>query len=235
MKRLELEVLKREITGKKVRFLRRGGLIPCNIYGHGIESQPVQVEVRKLGHILARAGGTDLISIKTSDSASPSMVLIRGVQRNLLTGEPTHVDFYQVNMAEKLKAEVPLVFIGEAPALKLKNVSLLHAMNTLQIEALPDDLPHNIEVDVSSLALPEQSLHVKDIKVSDKITILADPDQMLIKVAEVRKAVEEAPAEAVAAGVEAVEGEQKEGKEGEAAEKSEKAEKAEKPGKPEKK
>jgi len=235
MKRLELEVLKREITGKKVRFLRRGGLIPCNIYGHGIESQPVQVEVRKLGHILARAGGTDLISIKTSDSASPSMVLIRGVQRNLLTGEPTHVDFYQVNMAEKLKAEVPLVFIGEAPALKLKNVSLLHAMNTLQIEALPDDLPHNIEVDVSSLALPEQSLHVKDIKVSDKITILADPDQMLIKVAEVRKAVEEAPAEAVAAGVEAVEGEQKEGKEGEASEKSEKAEKAEKPGKPEKK
>jgi len=229
MKRLELEVLKREITGKKVRFLRRGGLIPCNIYGHGIESQPVQVEVRKLGHILARAGGTDLISIKTSDSASPSMVLIRGVQRNLLTGEPTHVDFYQVNMAEKLKAEVPLVFTGEAPALKLKNVSLLHAMNTLQIEALPDDLPHNIEVDVSSLALPEQSLHVKDIKVSDKITILADPDQMLIKVAEVRKAVEEAPAEVAAEGAEAVEGEQKEG------EAPETPEKAEKPGRPEKK
>ena len=229
MKRLELEVLKREITGKKVRFLRRGGLIPCNIYGHGIESKPVQVEVRKLSQILARAGGTDLISVKTSDSASPSMVLIRDVQRNLMTGEPTHVDFYQVNMAEKLKAEVPLVFTGEAPALKLKNVSLLHAMNTLQIEALPDDLPHNIEVDISSLALPEQSLHVKDIKVSDKITILADPEQMLIKVAEVRKAVEEAPAEAAAAGAEAVEGEQKEG------EAEEKAEKAEKPGKPEKK
>ena len=234
MKRLELEVLKREITGKKVRFLRRGGLIPCNIYGHGIESQPVQVEVRKLGHILARAGGTDLISIKTSDSASPSMVIIRGVQRNLMTGEPTHVDFYQVNMAEKLKAEVPLLFTGEAPALKLKNVSLLHAMNTLQIEALPDDLPHNIEVDISSLALPEQSLHVKDIKVSDKITILADPDQMLIKVAEVRKAVEEVPAEAVA-GVEAVEGEPKEGETAEKSEKAEKAEKAEKPGRPEKK
>ena len=229
MKRLELEVLKREITGKKVRFLRRGGLIPCNIYGHGIESKSVQVEVRKLGHILARAGGTDPISIKTSDSTSPSMVLIRGVQRNLMTGEPTHVDFYQVNMAEKLKAEVPLVFTGDAPALKLKNVSLLHAMNTLQIEALPDDLPHNIEVDISSLALPEQSLHVKDIKVSDKITILADPEQMLIKVSEVRKAVEEAPAEAAAAGAEAVEGELKEG------ESAEKAEKAEKPAKPEKK
>jgi large subunit ribosomal protein L25 len=226
MKRLELEVLQREIKGKKVRFLRRGGLVPCNIYGHGLESQPVQVDVRKLGHVLARAGGTDLISIKMGDTASPGMVIIREVQRNPMTGEPIHVAFYQVNMSEKLKAEVPLVFIGDAPALKLKNVSLLHAMNTLQIEALPDDLPHKIEVDISSLALPEQSLHVKDLKVSAKITILADPDQMLIKVAEVRKAVEETPAEAVAEVEEAVEGEKKEG---------EVAEKAEKPEKPEKK
>jgi large subunit ribosomal protein L25 len=204
MKRLELEVLKREVKGKKVRFLRRGGLVPCNIYGHGIESQPVQVEARKLGQIIARAGGTDLIALKIGGTDTPGMVLIRDVQRNPMTGEPIHVDFYQVNMAEKLKADVPLVFIGTAPALKLKNVSLLHAMTALQIEALPDDLPHNIEVDISSLALPEQSIHVKDLKVSSKITILADPDQMLIKVAEVRKAVEEAPAAAAAEGEEEV-------------------------------
>ena len=194
MKRLELEVLKREVKGKKVRFLRRGGLIPCNIYGRGIESQPVQVEARKLGQIIARAGGTDLIALKMGDTDTPGMVIIRDVQRNPMTGEPIHVDFYQVNMSEKLKADVPLVFIGAAPALKLKNVSLLHAMTALQIEALPDDLPHSIEVDISGLELPEQSIHVKDLKVSSKITILADPDQMLIKVAEVRKAVEEVPA-----------------------------------------
>jgi large subunit ribosomal protein L25 len=126
-----------------------------------------------------------------ADAASHANVIIRDVQRNPMTGEPVHVDFYQVRMTEKLKAEVPLVFVGEAPASKLKNVSLLHAMNTLQIEALPDDLPHNIEVDISSLAVPEQALHVKDIKVSDKITILTDADQMIIKVSEVRKVVEE--------------------------------------------
>jgi large subunit ribosomal protein L25 len=203
MKRLELEVLKREVKGKKVRFLRRGGLVPCNIYGHGIESQPVQVEARKLGQIIARAGGTDLIALKIRGTDTPGMVLIRDVQRNPMTGEPIHADFYQVNMSEKLKADVPLVFTGAAPALKLKNVSLLHAMTALQVEALPDDLPHNIEVDISGLALPEQSIHVKDLKVSSKITILADPDQMLIKVAEVRKAVEEVPAaEAPAEGEE---------------------------------
>lgn len=209
MRRLELEVSKRTVTGKKVRFLRRGGLIPCNIYGRGFESLPVQVDVRKLGHLLARAGGTDLISIKMTDSASPANVLIRDIQRNPMTGEPLHVDFYQVNMNEKLKAEVPLVFIGEAPASKLKNVSLLHAMNTLQIEALPDDLPHNIEVDISSLAVPEQSLHVKDIKVGDKVTILTDPEQMIIKVSEVRKAVEEA-APVAAEGEEAAAAEKEE-------------------------
>ena len=211
MKRLELEVLKREVNGKKVRFLRRGGLIPCNIYGHGIESQPVQVEARKLSQIISRAGGTDLIALKMGGADASGMVLIRDVQRNPMTGEPIHVDFYQVNMSEKLKADVPLVFVGTAPALKLKNVSLMHAMTALEIEALPDDLPHNIEVDISGLALPEQSIHVKDLKVSSKITILADPDQMLIKVAEVRKAVEEeVPAAEAPAEGEEVEGEEKE-------------------------
>jgi large subunit ribosomal protein L25 len=203
MRNLEIEVSKREIAGKKVRFLRRGGLIPCNIYGHGIESVPVQVDVRKLGHLLARAGGTDLISVKMGQE-TPAKVLIRKVQRSPLTGEPIHVDFYQVRMTEKLKAEVPLVFVGDAPASKLKNVSLMHAMNSILIEALPDDLPHNIQVDISSLAVPEQALHVKDIVVGDRITVLTDPEQMIIKVSEVRKVVEEeAPVAAVAEGEEA--------------------------------
>jgi len=212
MRKLELEVSKREIKGKKVRFLRRGGLVPCNIYGHGMESLPVQVDFRKLTNVLSRAGGTDLISLKIKSSDSPAKVLIREVQHNPMTGEPTHVDFYQVRMTEKLKAEVPLVFTGEAPAMKLKNVSLMHALTSLQIEALPDDLPHNIEVDISSLAMPEDAMHVKDLKIGDKVTVLTDPEQMIIKVAEVRKAMEEAPAAAEEAegGTEAVTEEKKE-------------------------
>jgi large subunit ribosomal protein L25 len=215
MRKLELEVLKRDITGKKVRFLRRGGLIPCNVYGHGIDSVPVQVDARKLGHVLARAGGTDLISLKIGDSATAKKVIIREVQRNPMTREPIHVDFYQVKMTEKLKAEVPLVFVGEAPALKLKNMALLHAITSLQIEALPDDLPHNIEVDISVLAEAEQAIHVKDIKISKKITVHSDPEQMVIKVAEARKQVEEVvEAKPEAEEVEAL-GEKKEEEEGE--------------------
>jgi len=222
MRRLELDVKKREITGKKVRFLRRGGLVPCNIYGHGRESTPLQVDERKLGYVLSRAGGTDLISLKIDDSPSPSKVLIRQVQRNPMTGAPIHVDFYQVSMTEKLKSEVPLVFVGEAPALKHKNVTLMHMITALQIEALPDDLPHNIEISVVSLAEPEQAIHVSDIKISDKITILTDPEQMVIKVVEARKPVEEVPAAAAEAEeVEAV-GEEKAGEAEESKETKEK-------------
>ncbi len=221
MRKLELEVLKRDIIGKKVRFLRRGGLIPCNVYGHGIDSVPVQVDARKLGHVLARAGGTDLISLKIGDSATAKKVIIREVQRNPMTKEPIHVDFYQVKMTEKLKAEVPLVFVGEAPALKLKNMALLHAITSLQIEALPDDLPHNIEVDISVLAEAEQAIHVKDIKISKKITVFSDPEQMVIKVAEARKQVEEVvEAKPEAEEVEAL-GEKKEEEEGEEGEEKE--------------
>ncbi len=193
MSKLELEVSKRNITGKKVRFLRRG-----IIYGHGISSIPVQVDIRKLSHLLSKAGGTDLINLKFKNEDSPTRVLIRDIQRNPLTGDPIHVDFYQVKMTEKLKAEVPLVFVGEAPALKLKNVSLLHALTSIHIEALPDDLPHNIEVDISGLEKPEDALHVKDLKINPKISVLSDPEQMVIKVTEIRKIMEEVPAAAEA-------------------------------------
>lgn len=206
MRKLELEVSKREIKGKKVRFLRRGGLIPCNIYGHGMDSIPVQVDVRKLAHVLSRAGGTDLIALKMKNEDSLTKVLLREIQRNPMTGEPTHVDFYQVRMTEKLKAEVPLIFTGDSPAMKLKNVSLMHALTSLHIEALPDDLPHNIEVDIAGLVQAEDAIHVKDLKIGDKITVLTDPDQMIIKVAEVRKGMEEAPAAAAVEEGEAVEG-----------------------------
>ena len=199
MRQLELEVSEREIKGKKVRFLRRSGLVPCNVYGHSIDSIAVQADARKLSQVLHSSGGTDLITLKIKNNEMPGKVLIREVQRNPLTDEPIHVDFYQVNMAEKLKAEVPLVFIGEAPALKLKDVSLMHILTSLHIEALPDNLPHNIEVDISSLAQPEDALHVKDLHISDKVTVLTDPEQMIIKVAEVRKAAEEVPAAAAEA------------------------------------
>jgi large subunit ribosomal protein L25 len=207
MKRLELEVSKRDITGKKVRFLRRQGIVPANIYGHGIDSAAINVDAKSLKHLLAHVGSTDLIYLKIGDSKNPLRVLVREVQKNPLTDDLLHVDFYQVRMDEKIKADVPIVFVGEAPVLKkVKNSSVLHLIDSLPIEALPDDLPHSLEVDLSSLEELDSTIHVKDIHLGDEITLLSDPEQMAVKVIEARKEVEEVPVEAeVVEGVEAAE------------------------------
>jgi large subunit ribosomal protein L25 len=217
MKRLELEVSKRDITGKKVRFLRRQGIVPANIYGHGIDSTAINVDAKSLKHLLAHAGMTDLISLKIDDSKNSLRVLVREIQRNPLNDDLLHVDFYQVRMDEKIKADVPLVFVGEAPVLKkVKNSSIFHLIDSLYIEALPDDLPHSLEVDVSHLEELDHTIHVKDIHLGDGITLLSDPEQMAVKVAEARKEEVVVPVEAVVA--EGVEVAEEAGEAGEAAE-----------------
>jgi large subunit ribosomal protein L25 len=210
MKPLELEVARRQITGKKVSSLRRQGIIPGNIYGHGIDSVPVQVDAKALKHLLSHVGRTDLVLLKVNGSKEPVRVLVRDVQRNPITDEPLHVDFFQVRATDKIKAEVPLEFVGEAPVLeRVSGTTLLYLMDSLHIEALPDHLPHSLQVDLSVLEDVEQSIHVKDIPVSQGITVLNDPEQVVVKVAEARKEVEEVAAAAeVAAAEEAKEGEE---------------------------
>jgi large subunit ribosomal protein L25 len=208
MERIELNVSTREIKGKKTNMLRRSGITPANIYGHGIDSIPLQVDTKQLKLTLAQAGKTDLISLKIDDSKSLKKVLVRDIQKNPLTDEPLHVDFYQVKMTEKLKADIPLAFVGEAPVLKRKNVSLLHLMDTVLVEALPDALPHNLEVDLSSLEDPDQAIYIKDITISDDVTLLSDPESMVVKVTETRREVIE-EAEAVPAEGEEEEAEMK--------------------------
>ena len=211
MERTELDVSKREIKGKKVRFLRREGKTPANLYGHGVESIPLCVDSKHLAQTLAQAGKTDLIALKIDGSKTPRNVLVREVQRNSISGELLHVDFYQVRMTEKIKADIPLVFVGEAPALKKKNVSLIHITDSVNVEALPDALPHNIEIDVSILEEIDQAICVRDIQLDEKVTLLTDPEQMIAKIEEARReevieveAEEEVEEEAEAAeGVEA--------------------------------
>jgi large subunit ribosomal protein L25 len=208
MERIELEAEKREVIGKNVRFLRRTGITPANLYGHGIESIPLQVNTKQLATTLAHMSMTDLIHLKISGTKTPRNVMVRQVQKNPTSDDVLHVDFYQVKMTEKIKADVPLVFTGEAPVLKRKNVSLIHLLDTLHVEGLPDHLPHNIEVEISSLEEPDQAIYVKDIPLSDDITLISDPEQMVVKAEEARRAIEveevvEAAEEEVAEGEEA--------------------------------
>ena len=182
MEQIELLATTREILGKKVRFLRRQGITPMHLFGHDVESMALQCDTAQLQHILAQAGKTRLISFRLDKAKKPRNVVVREVQRDPRTGELLHVDFYQVRMEEKIRVEVPIVLVGEAPALKLKENVLAQELNSLTIECLPDEIPPSVELDMSPLTEGEQAIQVKDIVLGEEITILNDPEQMVVKI-----------------------------------------------------
>jgi len=206
MEQTELQAATREILGKKVRFLRRQGIIPVHLFGHDVESMALQCDAAQLQRVLAEVGKTSLISLIPDKAKTPRNVVVREIQREPRTGELLHVDFYQVRMAEKIKVEVPIVLVEEAPALKSKENMLLQELNRLTIECLPDQIPPSVELDMSSLTEVEQSIQVKDITLGEGITVLNDPEHMVVKIILRRvEKVEEVEEVAVEEAVEAPE------------------------------
>lgn len=191
MEGLTLQATKRDILGKKVRFLRRQNTTPAHLFGHGLESLSLQCDTNELQRIIAQAGMTRLINLKIDADKQPRSVFIREIQRDIIKGYLLHVDFYQIRKTEKITADIPIVLVGEAPAMSLKGRILIHTLNSLSIECLPDKLPPQIEVDLSPLEEIEQAIHVRDITLNPDITIFTDPDQLVAKVSEARVKEEE--------------------------------------------
>ena len=188
---LTIQTNKREILGKKVRFLRRGGITPAHLFGHNIESLTLQCDTDNLRRIIAQAGTTRLIALEVDGDKQPRSVFIREIQKDEISGQLLHVDFYQVRKEEKIKADIPLVFTGEAPAMQLKGRILDRLLTSLSVECLPDKLPPQIEVDLSSLEELDQAIHVGDITLSPDVTLMTAPDRLVIKVSEIRIREEE--------------------------------------------
>lgn len=201
MDQIELNVTKREILGKKVRFLRRQGITPVHLFGHGIESQALQCDTARLQQVLAEAGKTKLINFKIDGEKRARSVIVREVEIELPRRGLVHVDFYQVRKAEEMKVEVPVVLVGEAPALKVRDNTLLQELDTLSVECLPANIPASVELDISSLTESEQVLRVKDIELEKGVTVLNDPEVVVAKISARR--VEEVVEEAVEAPEEA--------------------------------
>jgi len=183
-----LEAQPRTITGKKVSQLRNQGLVPAIIYGAKVQPISVQVPYRALEVVLRKAGGTHLIQLDMG--TSQQTVLAREVKRSILRGEIEHVDFFAVDMATKIRTEVAVHFVGEAPAVKSSKGVLLYGAQTLEVEALPSDLVDRIDVDLSSLVHINDAIFVRDLKVSDKLQIFSDGDEMLVRVT-IQQVVEE--------------------------------------------
>lgn len=182
MEQIELKAAKREVLGKKVRFLRRQGITPTHLFGHGIDSMALQCDAAELQQVLARAGKTRLVNLKIAKERKTRTIIIREVQAEPRTGKSLHVDFYQVQMAEQVKMEVPIALIGEAPALKSKENMLAQELNTLSIECLPAEIPASIELDITSLTESDQALRVKDLELDEGISILNEPEQIVARI-----------------------------------------------------
>ncbi len=191
MEELTLKAAKREVLGKKNRFLRRQGITPAHLFGHNLESLSLQCDTIELKKIIAQAGETRLIELNVKDVKGLKKVFVREIQRDTLGRMLLHVDFYQVRMEEKMTMAVPIVLVGEAPAMKTKGRMLSYGITELSIECLPAKVPPQIEVDISILEEIDQAIHVKDIVLDPEITVHADPEQMVVKISEVMVEVEE--------------------------------------------
>ena len=206
MDKIALKVTSREILGKKVKHLRRQGITPVHLFGHGIESLALQCNNVELERVLAQAGQTGLISLKLGREKEPRNVVVREFVRDWRRGQLLHVDFYQVKMEEKIKLEVPVVLVGEAPALKSKDNMLEHELEDLTVECLPAKIPGNLEVDISSFTEPGQAIRVKDIVIDKDVTILNDPELVVVKIS--FRPVEKVEEEVVEVAEEAAEAEE---------------------------
>lgn len=202
MKEIELETTHREILGKKVRHLRHQNITPVHLFGHNVDSMSLQCDTDTLHRVLAQAGKTGLISLKLDKTKKPRSVLTREIQRNPITGELLHVDFYEVKATEKIKVQVPIILIGEASALKLKGNILVQELDSLGIECLPDKIPSRIDLDLSLLTGAEQTIRVKDITLGEGVTISHDDPELIV--AKITVTPLEKEEEAVAGAAEAV-------------------------------
>jgi large subunit ribosomal protein L25 len=179
---VELTAEKRAALGKQVKQLRRQGWVPGVMYGHGFSSLALQFEERSLRQVLSNVSGSQLVNIKIKGVKQPEIALVRDVQRDPIRGTFLHVDFYRVQMTERLTAEIPLITVGASPVVEARTGILLQGISAIEVECLPGDLVDAIEVDLSELVEIDQALYVRDLAVPAGIDVLADADEMVVRV-----------------------------------------------------
>ncbi len=211
-KAVELAISPRSVTGKATKQLRRAGIIPANIFGHGETPQAVQLDAHAFEELRRGHHATGMISLKLDGAKRAQTALIRHVQRDPLSGKVLHIDFLRVSVRDRITAKVPLRLEGTAPGVKVEGGTLLHLLDALEVECAAGDIVEALEVDISALEHIDDILHAKDVKLPANFTLVTDPEEPVAKIEPPRvEKVEvpaEAPAEAAAPEAAPAEGEQ---------------------------
>jgi large subunit ribosomal protein L25 len=206
MAEITINATKRTVSGKPVAKLRKAGKIPAVVYGHNVKSENIELSESEFVKAFKKAGESTIVNLAVDGKVHP--VLIHDVHNHYLKDNPIHVDFYAVNMSEKLTATVAIHFEGESQAVKNLGGTLVKNLSEVEVECLPADLPSHFTVDISALKTFEDEIRVSNIEVSDKVQILAKPEEVVVTVTPPRsddelKGLDEKP---VAADVTTVEG-----------------------------
>ncbi len=177
-----LEVKPRTVLGKKLRKLRKEGIIPANIYGTDFPSQSISVNMRDFTKVYKTARETGVVYLKLDDKEIPTM--IKNLQRHPVNDYILHADFRKIDLKKKIETEVPVKIVGTSEAVVQKSGVLLTLSEALLVEALPQEIPQAIEVDISSLKEIGQEIKVADLKKSEKYEIKEEPNKVIVSVVE---------------------------------------------------
>lgn len=208
---VKLEVIPRTILGKKVKQLRRAGIVPVHLYGPDVKPRPLQCEQRELLRALARSGGTTPIVVAVRGERDEQLTFAREIQWHPVKGDILHVDFLAVKATERVSAQVPINLIGESPGAKEAGGATIQQLYELTVEALPLEIPSEVVINLEELTDPDGVVRAGDIVLPSNVDMLTDPEDVVVRI-EVTRAVEEEEAEEAAAEGEA-ESSNEEGKE----------------------
>jgi large subunit ribosomal protein L25 len=182
---------RREITGKHVARLRHAGKLPAVVFGHGMESQNVQLDAHEFDLLRRHSGSSTLLDLVV-DGGKATPAIVQGVQIHPMSRRPLHVDIFAVRMTEELTVDVPVVTTGSNHLIDRENGTLTHVLNTVRVRALPDHLPQSLEVSIEWLASFDDVIHVRDLTVPSDAHIVNDPDDVVVRILAPRVEVEEA-------------------------------------------
>lgn len=174
----ELKAKFRKELGRKVKALRRGGFMPAVLYGEGAASQPISISYGDFEKVYREAGESTLLKLNLE--GQPFNVLIYDKKEDPLSGKFIHADFYTVSMDKEIKAKIPLKFIGESPAVKNEGGILVKVRQEVEVESLPQDLPHEIKIELVGLSQIGARFLVKDIVLPRGVKIMADSEGIVV-------------------------------------------------------
>ncbi len=168
-------------TETPVKAMRKGGIIPAELYGHNVQNVHLSVSQNEFEKIFRKAGESTIVTLDIEGNGQRN-VLIHDVQKHVVKSQPIHVDFLEVSMTEKLETTVALEYEGESVAVKALGGTLVKVLNEITVECLPADLPHNLMVDISSLTTFEDVIAVKDITLPKGVALVTDGEEVVAKV-----------------------------------------------------